>query len=49
MKKIKKIPALGAEFCQIFKRKSGAHPHKLTKRNKTRNKQMRIQKILKEY
>jgi hypothetical protein len=45
----KKIPALGPEFCQIFKRKAGAHPHKLTKRKKTRQKIQRLYKILQEY
>jgi len=45
----KKLPPLGPEFCKVFTRKAGAHPHKLTKRKKTRQKIQRIRRILKEY
>jgi len=45
----KKIPALGPEFCQIFKRKAGAHSHKNVKRKKTRQKFLRLQSIMREY
>jgi|TARA_Y100000296_G_scaffold36785_1_gene42581 hypothetical protein len=48
-KKNKLVPALGPEFCQIFKRKAGAHPHKNVKRKKTRQKNIKVQKILGEY
>lgn len=30
----KSIIPLGPEFCQVFKRKSGPHPHRLTKKIK---------------
>ena len=43
------IPALGPEFCQIFKRKAGAHPHRNVKRKKTRQKFLRLQTIMREY
>jgi len=39
----------GADANAFYKRKAGAHDHKLSKRNKTRNKQGKIDKILKEY
>ena len=39
----------GYDANTFYKRKAGAHPHKLSKRNKTRNKQAKIDKILKEY
>jgi hypothetical protein len=48
-KKPKAIPALGPEFCQIFKRKAGAHSHKNVKRKKTRQKFLRLQSIMREY
>ena len=43
------IPAHGPEFCQVFKRKAGAHSHKNVKRIKTRQKFLRLQKIMREY
>ena len=43
------IPALGPEFCQVFKRKAGAHSHKNVKRKKTRQKNLRLRQILREY
>ena len=43
------IFANGDDANTFYKRKAGAHPHKLSKRNKTRNKQGKIEKILKEY
>jgi hypothetical protein len=43
------IPALGPEFCAVFKRKAGAHSHKNVKRKKTRQKFLRLQKIMREY
>ena len=43
------IFATGYDANTFYKRKAGAHPHKLSKRNKTRNKQAKIDKILKEY
>jgi hypothetical protein len=43
------LPSMGAEFCQIFKRKAGAHSHKNVKRKKTRQKQIRINRIMREY
>jgi|TARA_S200002703_G_C3723208_1_gene222188 hypothetical protein len=49
MRKKTKIPALGSDFCQIFKRKAGSHEHRLNKRNKTRQKAKRIEKVLSEY
>ena len=39
----------GMDANVFFKRKAGAHAHKLTKRNKTRNKSGKIKKILGEY
>tara|TARA_Y100000310_G_scaffold257120_1_gene265140 strand:+ start:359 stop:550 length:192 start_codon:yes stop_codon:yes gene_type:complete len=39
----------GQDANTFYKRKAGAHDHKLTKRNKTRNKQGKIKKILEEY
>lgn len=48
-KQNKLVPALGPEFCQIFKRKAGAHPHKNVKRKKTRQKFLRLQTIMREY
>jgi len=39
----------GVDANTFYKRKAGAHAYKLTKRNKTRNKQNKIKKILKEY
>ena len=48
-KKQKAIPALGPEFCQIFKRKAGAHSHKNVKRKKTRQKFLRLREIMREY
>jgi hypothetical protein len=43
------VPVLGPEFCQIFKRKAGAHSHKNLKRKKTRQKFLRLKEVLKEY
>ena len=43
------IPRRGPEFCLIFKRKAGAHSHKNIKRNKTRQKFLRVQRALAEY
>ena len=48
-KKNKLVPALGPEFCQVFKRKAGAHPHRNVKRKKTRQKNLRLIKIMREY
>jgi len=50
-KKIKKQPIWdsGQDANAFYKRKAGAHAHKLSKRNKTRNKQTRIKKCLEEY
>jgi len=48
-KNINLIPALGPEFCAVFKRKAGAHSHKNVKRKKTRQKNLKLQKILGEY
>jgi len=39
----------GADANAFYKRKAGAHDHKLTKRNKTRDKQNKIKRILEEY
>jgi hypothetical protein len=44
-----KTTVRGPEFCQIFKRKAGAHSHKNVKRKKTRQKFLRLQKIMREY
>jgi len=43
------IPRRGAEFCAIYKRKAGAHSHKNVKRNKTRQKFLRVQRAIAEY
>jgi len=43
------VPRKGPEFCLIFKRKAGAHSHKNIKRNKTRQKFLRVQRALAEY
>jgi len=48
-KNINLIPALGPEFCAVFKRKAGAHPHKNVKRKKTRQKFLRLREIMREY
>ena len=48
-KRKKNTPALGPEFCQIFKRKAGAHSHKNVKRKKTRQKFLRLERIMREY
>ena len=45
----RKIWDSGADANAFYKRKAGAHDHKLTKRNKTRNKKARIKKCLEEY
>lgn len=45
----KTIIPLGPEFCQVYKRKAGAHPHRLTRRKKTRQKEMVIRDTLREY
>jgi len=39
----------GQDANRFYKRKAGPHDHKLTKRNKTRNKQQKINKILEEF
>lgn len=36
-----KMPRLGPEVIELFKRKAGAHPHRNTKRLKTRGEQKR--------
>jgi len=43
------IPRRGPEFCAIYTRKAGAHSHKNVKRKKTRQKNLRLQKIMREY
>jgi len=43
------VPRRGPEFCAIYTRKAGAHPHKNVKRKKTRQKNIKVQKILGEY
>jgi len=48
-KKINTVPPLGPDYQKLHKRKAGAHPHKNTKRQKTRQKIKRIQKALEEY
>jgi len=45
----RKIWDSGQDANAFYKRKAGAHDHKSTKRNKTRNKQARIKKCLEEY
>jgi hypothetical protein len=49
--KIKKLSifASGNDANSFYKRKAGAHAHKLTKRKKTRAKQQKINKILEEF
>ena len=37
------LPSMGPEFCELFKRKAGAHSHKNVKRKKTRQKKIRIE------
>ncbi len=39
----------GTDANSFYKRKAGAHAHKLTKRKKTRAKQQKINKILEEF
>jgi hypothetical protein len=43
------LPSMGPEFCELFKRKAGAHSHKNVKRKKTRQKKIRIDRIMREY
>ena len=43
------LPPVGPEFCELFKRKAGAHSHKNVKRKKTRQKKLRIERIMREY
>jgi hypothetical protein len=45
----RKIWDSGQDANAFYKRKAGAHDHKLTKRNKTRQKIRKIKKILEEY
>ena len=45
----RKIWDTGQDANTFYKRKAGAHDHKLTKRKKTRQKTRKIKKILEEY
>jgi len=45
----RKIWDSGQDANDFYKRKAGAHDHKLTKRKKTRQKTRKIKKILEEY
>ena len=45
----RKIWDSGQDANAFYKRKAGPHDHKLTKRNKTRDKKGKIKKILEEY
>lgn len=47
--KKRKIWDSGEDANAFYKRKAGPHDHKLSKRNKTRNKKKKIKKILEEY
>ena len=48
-KRKRKIWDSGEDANSFYKRKAGAHDHKLTKRKKTRQKTKRIKEILEEY
>lgn len=46
--KTKLSPRLGAEFAALTQRKAGPHAHKLSKRQKTRNKAKKIRDRIEE-